>query len=72
MRAEAAAAAAPPASDAFAAAERIQEVAWTMRERGLDPSTCDQIEARYLFDDQGTVVPEQPVHITKGQRPSVV
>ena len=45
VRAEAAAAAAPPASDAFAAAERIQEVAWTMRERGLDPSTCDQIEA---------------------------
>ena len=37
--------AAAPASDAFAAAERIQEVAWTMRERGLDPSTCDQIEA---------------------------
>ena len=43
-RAQAAAAAAP-ASDAFAAAERIQEVAWTMRERGLEPSTCDQIEA---------------------------
>ena len=37
--------AAAPASDAFAAAERIQEVAWTMRERGLEPSTCDQIEA---------------------------
>jgi hypothetical protein len=36
---------AAPASDAFAAAERIQEVAWTMRERGLEPSTCDQIEA---------------------------
>jgi hypothetical protein len=45
VRAQAPAAAAPPASDAFAAAERIQEVAWTMRERGLDPSTCDQIEA---------------------------
>src|SRR6266849_5449097 len=45
VRAQAAAAAAPPASDAFAAAERIQEVAWTMRERGLEPSTCDQIEA---------------------------
>jgi hypothetical protein len=44
-RAQAPAAAAPPASDAFAAAERIQEVAWTMRERGLEPSTCDQIEA---------------------------
>src|SRR5207253_8416339 len=29
----------------FAAAERIQEVAWTMREHGLEPSTCDQIEA---------------------------
>src|SRR6266508_799541 len=36
---------APPAPDVFAAAERIQEVAWTMRERGLDPSTCDQIDA---------------------------
>jgi hypothetical protein len=43
-RAQAAAPAAP-ASDAFATAERIQEVAWTMRERGLEPSTCDQIEA---------------------------
>jgi hypothetical protein len=31
--------------DVFAAAERVQEVAWTMRERGLDPATCDQIEA---------------------------
>ncbi len=45
VRAQAAAAAAPTASDAFAAAERIQEVAWTMREHGLEPSTCDQIEA---------------------------
>jgi hypothetical protein len=35
----------PPAgSDVFAMAERIQDVAWTMRERGLDPRTCDQIE----------------------------
>ena len=33
------------AREVFAAAERIHEVAWTMRERGLDPSTCDQIEA---------------------------
>ena len=32
-------------TEVFAAAERIHEVAWTMRERGLDPSTCDQIEA---------------------------
>src|SRR5262245_24151254 len=37
--------AAPPASDVFATAERIQDFAWAMRERGLDPSTCDQIEA---------------------------
>jgi hypothetical protein len=32
-------------SDVFAMAERIQDVAWTMRERGLDPRTCEQIEA---------------------------
>jgi len=36
----------PPARpDVFAAAERIQDVAWTMREHGLDPRTCEQIEA---------------------------
>jgi hypothetical protein len=29
----------------LAAAERIADVAWTMRERGIDPRTCDQIEA---------------------------
>jgi hypothetical protein len=29
----------------LAAAERIADVAWTMRERGFDPKTCDQIEA---------------------------
>jgi hypothetical protein len=29
----------------LAAAERIADVAWTMRERGIDPKTCDQIEA---------------------------
>jgi hypothetical protein len=35
----------PPAgADVFAMAERIQDVAWTMRERGLDPRTCEQIE----------------------------
>jgi hypothetical protein len=33
------------AADILAAAERLQDVAWTMRERGLDPATCDQIEA---------------------------
>ena len=33
-----------PSLDVFAAAERIQDVAWTMRERGLDPATCEQIE----------------------------
>lgn len=36
-----AAASLPP--DVFAAAKRIQEVAWTMRERGVELSTCDQI-----------------------------
>jgi len=36
----------PPAyPDVFAAAERIRDVAWAMRERGLDPRTCEQIEA---------------------------
>jgi hypothetical protein len=36
----------PPAHpDVFAAAERIKDVAWAMRERGLDPRTCEQIEA---------------------------
>ena len=30
--------------DIFSAAERLKEVAWTMRERGLDFSTCAQIE----------------------------
>jgi hypothetical protein len=30
---------------ALAAAERIADVAWTMRERGFDLKTCDQIEA---------------------------
>ena len=38
-------AAAPAGPDVFAAAERIQDVVWTMRERGLDPATCEQIEA---------------------------
>ncbi len=33
------------ASDVFAAAERLQDVAWAMRERGFDDKTCDQIEA---------------------------
>ena len=26
-------------------AERLQDVAWTMRERGLDPATCEEVEA---------------------------
>jgi hypothetical protein len=30
-------------SDIFAAAGRLHEVAWTMRERGLDMAMCDQI-----------------------------
>ena len=33
----------PAATDIFAAAGRLQEVAWTMRERGLDMAMCDQI-----------------------------
>ncbi len=37
--------AAPASSTVLAAAERIQDVAWTMRERGLDPRVCEQIEA---------------------------
>jgi len=35
----------PASSTVLAAAERIQDVAWTMRERGLDPRICEQIEA---------------------------
>lgn len=35
----------PANRDIFAAAERLQDVAWTMRERGLDPRICRQIEA---------------------------
>jgi hypothetical protein len=31
--------------DIIAAAERLMDVAWTMRERGLDMATCDQIES---------------------------
>src|SRR5262245_53984887 len=34
---------APAATDIFAAAGRLQDVAWTMRERGLDMTMCDQI-----------------------------
>ena len=37
--------AASPSPDVFAAAERIQDVVWAMRERGLDPAMCEQIEA---------------------------
>src|SRR3977135_2292500 len=33
-----------PASPLLVAAERIADVAWTMRERGFDPRTCEQIE----------------------------
>jgi len=35
--------AAASGTDVFAAAGRLQEVAWTMRERGLDMAMCDQI-----------------------------
>ena len=33
-------------SDILACAERIQELAWTMREQGLAPDVCDLIDAR--------------------------
>jgi hypothetical protein len=33
-----------PAQDIFAAAERLQDLTWTMRERGFDVSICTQIE----------------------------
>jgi hypothetical protein len=33
-------------SDILACAERIQELAWTMREQGLAPDLCDAIDAR--------------------------
>ncbi|HKA79887.1 MAG TPA: hypothetical protein VKD43_07615 [Xanthobacteraceae bacterium] len=36
---------APDQRDILAAAERLQDVAWTMRERGLDARICQQIEA---------------------------
>ncbi|MGH6771514.1 MAG: hypothetical protein ACRECO_21140 [Xanthobacteraceae bacterium] len=29
----------------LAAAERLRDIAWTMRERDIEPSTCEQIEA---------------------------
>ena len=35
----------PGPPDIAGSAERLQEVAWTMRERGIEPATCDQIEA---------------------------
>lgn len=33
-------------SDILAAAEQVQEVAWTLREQGLEPEVCDLIDAR--------------------------
>jgi chemotaxis regulatin CheY-phosphate phosphatase CheZ len=32
-------------SDILAAAERVQEIAWTLREQGVDASVCDLIDA---------------------------
>jgi hypothetical protein len=32
-------------SDILTAAEQTQEIAWTLRERGVDPAMCDQIDA---------------------------
>jgi chemotaxis protein CheZ len=33
-------------SDILAAAEQVQEVAWTLREQGLDPQVCDLLDAK--------------------------
>jgi chemotaxis regulatin CheY-phosphate phosphatase CheZ len=33
-------------SDILAAAEQVQEVAWTLREQGLEPEVCDLLDAR--------------------------
>src|SRR5262249_40333728 len=33
-------------SDILAAAEQVQEVAWTLREQGLDPEVCDLLDAK--------------------------
>jgi hypothetical protein len=32
-------------SDILSSAEQTQEIAWTLRERGVDPAMCDQIDA---------------------------
>jgi hypothetical protein len=34
-----------PQMDVFAVAERLQDLAWTMRERALDQGMCEQMEA---------------------------
>jgi len=31
-------------SDILAAAERVQEIAWTLREQGIDPAVCDLLD----------------------------
>ena len=33
-------------SDILAAAEQVQEIAWTLREQGIDPEVCDLINAK--------------------------
>ncbi|HEX2215672.1 MAG TPA: hypothetical protein VHG27_03105 [Xanthobacteraceae bacterium] len=35
-------------SDILAAAERVQEVAWTLREQGVEPRDCDLLDARAI------------------------
>ncbi len=45
VQAEPAEPAPDPPPDIFAAAERLQDMAWTLRERGADPSVCEMIEA---------------------------
>jgi hypothetical protein len=35
----------PGRPDIHETAERLQDVAWTMRERGLDPATCEEVES---------------------------
>jgi chemotaxis protein CheZ len=33
-------------SQILAAAEQVQEIAWTLREHGLDPAVCDRLDAK--------------------------
>lgn len=44
-----------------------QSEAEGMTELHVFTSTCRDLEAGYLFDNQGSFVPEQPVRLTKGE-----